>query len=235
MKKMIFIAVACACVATPALADIITYDMSNASLDYTVSTQRLLVQDTSVSLLSLELDAPGGIARDDALIFNMVANFDLAVDLTMTQLGPNIWSGTGALTFTDLATGSNAVEAAITTTSIVATGNSLEIRGALSPLAGTSILVNRGDPWTFAGSFGSGGANADGVPGQITVSNPGSYDGGDILTLKFGYDGTVDQFFLNPQDLTGGEVKGAIVPVPAAVLLGFLGLGAAGLKLRRFA
>ncbi len=42
---------------------------------------------------------------------------------------------------------------------------------------------------------------------------------------------------LNPYDSTGKQYQSQLylVPVPGAVLLGFLGLGAAGLKLRRFA
>jgi hypothetical protein len=233
MKKMTLIAVVCACVATPALANL-TYDMGSASLRFTESTGQLLVRETNLSQLALEFDTPGGVALDNAAITGG-ANFNLAVDLTLTQLAANLWTAAGTLTFTDTATGTNAIAASIASTSIVATGTSLEIRGALGPLTGTSILVNRGDPWVFAGNADDGSpANADGVANQITVLAPASYDAGDILTLKFGYQGTVDGFFGQNEVLSGGEVKGAIVPVPAAILLGFLGLGAAGLKLRRY-
>ncbi len=230
--RLLMVSVAVLCLgAVPVTADLI-YDMGNATLDFTQSTSNLLVRESGLSQLYVELDDPAGAALDNVAIIGG-ANFDLAVDLTMVQLGVNTWSASGTLAFTDIATGTNAVEAMITGASVTSTGTSLEIRGALQ---GEPVLVNRGDPWVFVGNADGGGADQDSTSSQITVLNPESYDGGTILTLKFGMTLPLDEFFGQDRlGLTGGEVKGAIVPVPAAVLLGMLGMGIAGLKLRKHA
>ena len=224
----------CMLVATPAMADMVTYDMGQATLDYTRSSNRLLVQESTLSMLYLELDDPYGVALDNVAVVGG-AYFNLVLDLQMTQLGPNNWLALGTFKFTDTTLATNAVEAGMVSTSIKADGTSLRIEGYLQDMNPPTILVNRGDPWVFAGNADNGGADADGTYGQITVPNSQSYDGGTILTLKFGYTGTVDGFFGADQNVGGGEVKGAIVPVPGAVLLGLLGLSAAGLKLRKYA
>ena len=77
-------------------------------------------------------------------------------------------------------------------------------------------------------------------PSSFTSST--FYIGGDPYTLEilgFGPDaGSILDEFQSPEStdnatLLWGEIN--LVPVPGAVLLGMLGLGAAGLKLRRFA
>jgi hypothetical protein len=221
-------------VTTPVMADLVTYDMGQATLDYMRPFNRLLVQESVLSQLYLELDDPGGNALDNAAIIGGV-NFDLVLDLTLTQLGTNNWSAAGTFRFTDTTLATAAVEAWVQSTSIKADGTSLQIAGSLGYLNPPSILVNRGDPWVFTGNADGGGADADGTANQITVPGSESYDGGTILTLKFGYTGTVDEFFGADQNMTGGEVKGVIVPIPGAVLLGMLGMGVAGLKLRKYA
>lgn len=224
--------------AIPAMADMVTYDMGQATLDYFRPTNRLLVRESALSTLYLELDDPYGVALDNVAVVGGI-NFGLALDLTMIDLpGDNNWSALGTLRFTDTDMSSAAVEAVVVSTSITADGTSLRIEGGLEDLNPPSILVNRGDPWVFTGNADGGGADADDTYGQITVPNPGSYDGGTILTLKFGYAGTLDELFgaIGPDpSMTGGEVKGVVVPVPAAVLLGVLGMGVAGLKLRKYA
>jgi len=238
MRRTILLAIACVFVATPALAGlVVTYDMSAATLNFTVADSKLKVTEGVLSNLTLTYIDDQTFATLDSVAVTGGANFNLLVDLTMTQLGPNNWSAAGTLGFTDLNTANNAVEAAVQSYSVSIAGGYLEIKGYLQNLgANSSILVNRGDPWVFVGNADLGGADADTTANQITVFNPVSYDGGELLTLKFGVGGTLDNFFSADRlNLTGGEVKGQVVPVPAAVLLGFLGLGAAGIKLRRFA
>lgn len=233
MRRLILIVLLSVFVTAPAMADMVTYDMGQAGLNYTSATKQLVVQESSLSMLYLELDDQFGVAKDDVAIVGGT-NFDLLLNLTLTQLGTNNWSATGTLKFTDISTSNYAVEATVTSTSITADGTSLQIAGYLEDLTPPTIMVNRGDPWVFVGNSDSGGTDGDGTASQITVINPDSYDGGTILTLKFGVSQTLDEIFGQDQNLTGGEVKGAIVPVPGAVLLGILGLGAAGVKLRKF-
>ena len=100
------------------------------------------------------------------------------------------------------------------------------------------------------------------VNGHVFVSDMTSnhiamwdYDGTDWVEAKvFDYDeifggtakyvegmgfGALDHFWAGSgshiYELGGGSIQNYIVPVPGAVLLGLLGLGAAGMKLRRFA
>jgi hypothetical protein len=252
MSKKIFflihisIVVSCLC-AGPAKADMaaVTYDMGSATLDYSRSARRLLVQESSTSQLYLELDDPAGNALDNVIVSNLLSNFlglgnafNLTLDLEMTPLGADNWSASGTFGFTDTDKSDYAVEADVQSTRITADGMLLKIEGCLQPLNPPTILVNRGDPWVFVGNAEDPGANPSGTANQITVLGPDAYRQGTIWTLKFGYTGTLDQFF-GPDGsdpfLTGGEVKGSIVPVPGAVLLGILGLGVAGVKLRKYA
>ena len=140
--------------APPALADLVlSYDIPDALLDYTVSNKRLLVQESSDSDLILKLvDNESYVTLDNARV-DGGDNFNLMVDLTMTQLGINNWSAAGTLKFTDTATGTNAVEAVVQSYSVSIAGGYLEIKGYLGDLNPSAILVNRGDPWVFAGNF----------------------------------------------------------------------------------
>jgi hypothetical protein len=109
----------------------------------------------------------------------------------------------------------------------------------------------------ISGNWANFGGNAMflGVLGNVTyVPANNTFDGhdGDAVSLVFGgagqpWSGWVTEltvqgaWFVSGQAygttplVQGGSVDAGVVPVPAAVLLGLLGLGAAGLKLRRFA
>jgi len=249
MKKAICILVLSAFVATPAIADLaLTYHVNKAELSYTATTKKLQVRETYRSILEVRQEDTLTFAVHDNAEVNGYfwdgsanqANFDLLLDLQLVQLGPNNWSATsGSLKFTDTNRASNAVEAAVDVYEIVVDSDELRIRGHMTNLGtNTKILVNRGDPWKFVGNDETGDAgDADGTANQVTMYGPENYDIGEVLTVKFGVGVDLDTLFggVDNQTLLGGEVKGQVVPVPAAVLLGFLGLGAAGLKLRKFA
>jgi len=243
MKKAIGILILSAFMAVPAVADLVVpYDMTEAVLNFNELSKRLMVTESAGSnlLVTLEDDEVVGPAKDSAKVIGG-ENFDLVVDLTMKdEFGANNWSATGTLKFTDIVTSSYAVEADFQSTLVeIDKGGYLIIQGTLSDMApNSSILVNRGDPWVYKGNGESSFAgDADGIDKQLTVYNPESYDGGTLITIKFGASGyTLDELFEDDIENWGpGEVKGQVVPLPAAALLGFLGLGAAGLKLRKFA
>ena len=75
--------------------------------------------------------------------------------------------------------------------------------------------------------------NFDGHSGAIDFAVAGSPPPwvGTILQIT----ATAPWFTVGDFDVTGGSLDATIVPVPGAVLLGILGLSAAGIKLRRFA
>ena len=246
MKKRRLLVVICfafLCLsAAPAMADLVLqYDMNKALLDFTVGDKKLVVTESASSVMDVAKTDNGTFSTLDTARVIGGANFDLLLDLTLTQLGANNWSASGSLQFSDTDTSDYAVEATVQSYLIQISGGSLEIKGYLGDLGtNKSILVNRGDPWEFVGNSAppflpSTPAGSDGTADQVTMFNPESYDGGQAWTIKFGVSGTLDNFFSEDRDLSDGEVKGQVVPVPAAVLLGILGLGVVGLKLRKYA
>lgn len=236
MKKFAVISLVLLAVAPAAMADInVIYDMNKAAFNYVSGSQALTVTETVDSIFDVaKVDTVSLATLDTARLFNN--SFDLALNLNLVDLaGANNWGGTGTLKFTDINTGTNAVEAFVNLTDVQIVSGNLEIHGLMSDLgANTSLLVNRGDPWVFVGN--SGAAGQDAVAGQITVANVATFDNGTLLTLRFGVGNiTLDSLFGMDRTFTDGEVKGSVVPAPAAVLLGTMGLGLVGWVKRRFA
>ena len=236
MKRILLVAVVCACTITPVFADLhLTFDSGAAALTYTELTKELLVTETDGSIFQVRKeDTVAGTIVDNTQLVGTDYSLALSLDL-VDLLGPDNWSGTGKLTFTD--TGSaDVVEAAVTTTSITMPSGILMIQANLSDWGANDSILIGSDPWVFNGQSEIAGEGTEGNVNQITMYNPGNYDWGDVLTLKFSAPASsLDGLFSEDRVLGAGEVKGQVVPVPAAVLLGFLGLGAAGLKLRKFA
>jgi hypothetical protein len=222
---------------------VINFDLQQAQLSYTFNPNTLTATTISTSTLSLTLDDPMGNMIDRARMVGSSMPFNFAMTLNLTRLGPENWSATGSLTWSDINTGSNAVGAAFKSTNIVIKNgakSTLNIDGLLSPLSGNTILVNRGNPWTFLGDATQTTAdyNADGTLGQITLpDNPQAYNIGDLFVIKtnVGTSSLDDLFGSTWTQAKEGEVKGAIVPAPAAVALGLMGLCMVGVWMRRYA
>jgi hypothetical protein len=162
----------------------------------------------------------------------------LAMHLDFAGSGQN-WTATGDLLIRDY-DGSDRVKAEFVSSSVSVQGGNLDIAGSLKTVAGaTSVLVPGSDPWTFKGEGGSGGA--DTVVDTITVpSNVDQYLGGTVVVMHYalpvGIGSLEDVFSLaTGTDVLRGDLDVTITPVPAAVLLGMLGMSVAGFKLRRFA
>lgn len=218
---------------------IVTWEMVSARLKYTEGTKKLDVTETLDSDMRVRKeDGVGGVL--DTAKLTGGGSFDFLTALTLVDLaGANNWSASGLLNFTDSDTGSNAVKATFTSTSIKNVDGDLEIRGILSVVSGsTPLLVNRGDPWKFVGtSTIIGEPDEDGNAGEFTVGNRASYLNGTLLTLKIGIGkGTaLDTLFGADFDLFGGESKGKIIPAPGALLLGMMGVGLVSRLRRRLA
>jgi hypothetical protein len=237
-KILLFLCFALYFGVTPAMADLVLqYDMNKALLDFTQATNKLIVKEDTPSILDVAVVDDVTFSTLDTARLNGGANFNLLLDLTMVdEPGDNNWSASGSLKFSDTDTSDYAVEATVQSYLVQISSGVLEIKANLGDLGtNTSILVNRGDPWVFAGSAEGMAAGSDGTQDQVTMYNPEAYDGGQAWTIKFGVSGTLDNFFSGDRDLSDGEVKGQVVPVPAAVMLGILGLAVAGWKLRKYA
>jgi len=109
-------------------------------------------------------------------------------------------------------------------------------------MSGNPSILMGSDPWVFTGDMHDGGpGNADGNLLTITVNEPGNHDTGGLVALHYPVYGS----FSSLQDLfaslgqgsvlDNGSVHAQVVPIPAAVLLGMLGLGVTGMKLRKYA
>jgi hypothetical protein len=232
---------------------VINFDLQEAQLTYSASvdpltgvkTGTLIATETAYSPFAVWLNKSGATI-DRAKVTESDNNmpFDFNLTLSLQQLGTEQWLATGSLKFTDTSGSGNAVEAKFVSTDIIiysGASYTLNIIGGLSPLSGPSILTGyHGDPWTFMGDplKTNPAQDADGVLGQITLpDNRLAYTGGDLFVIKTDVSYALKDLVFG-STWTGeqtGEVKGTVVPAPAAVVLGLFGLGVVGWYMRRFA
>lgn len=250
--KVLITAFAILCLSVlPARAAMLSIDIDDTNLSYDLTGNVLGEKVGIVSLTELsDLDAKIGIPSiDDTSVYNATGTptFDAQLDLYFSGSAEN-WSATGDLWVEDaLTAGNRIIEADFVSTSIFMLtpppGQEYElvIQGYLLTQTGNeAILVgaSSGSDWVYSGevdSFGGSGGS-DTVDNQISISDWEYYDNGDLLVLHFNVPTTSLATFFSA-DGTGldGEMKLTVVPAPVAVVLGFLGIGLAGLKLRKFA
>jgi hypothetical protein len=89
--------------------------------------------------------------------------------------------------------------------------------------------------WTTDDGFFNGNDGSDDASMPLDFASGPPWNG-TIIELTTGH----TSWFLNPWGdplvaKVGGGIQGVVVPVPAAVLLGILGLGAVSIKLRKYA
>jgi hypothetical protein len=114
-------------------------------------------------------------------------------------------------------------------------GLSMEENQIKGPFAWPLSTPTTSSPWDFkftmypGGGGGGGGAYLDVAGAPEYGTQPYAYTG------NYGQCYLIAQIWSNTSNATFSftDAKAAVVPVPAAVLLGMLGLGVAGLKLRK--
>jgi hypothetical protein len=216
MKTKILILVFAVCAfATPSRADLFTFTYS--ALDSSYSTV------TDIFSADLGTASTGTVSRIKAPI--AVTTFDTAwggpedFDLTMniTNIGGTFTTadGDGTLTLTDV--DSDTISANISG-SWGPVGAGLRFDGVTTDVTYTP---SAGGETTFDGDFGS-------VSMEFGELPPWS---GSVITLT----GSALTFENSWTNVPGAGVTGTVVPVPAAVLLGAIGLSVASIKLRKFA
>lgn len=241
--------------AAPAMADLaLLFDIDGTEMTYSSGTATISLQ-SGATLMTKLMD--GIVTNDTANIDNGDGDSDtflLTATLNFTnEPGVDDWSASGSIQIMDLS-GINVIDAYFQSSDIPFTFSSddvyltpgptpgtafLNIDGYLSPNTAPAILV---DPtpasnWTFQGEA-SASNGSDGVPDQITVQNWQQWDAGTVISFHYViFQNSLDTLFAS--DFTGvnGDIDLTITstPVPAAVLLGIIGLGIAGLKLRKYA
>jgi hypothetical protein len=235
--------------AVPAAADAdlqIAFDLFEATMSYTPSAGGGTATITETADSRLDLTLRQGFTKTDSARISGGDDFNFNLTLNLSDLpGANNWSATGTLNFTDV-NASDVVVATFTSTDVftseVSTGAryNLTIKGYIqgNPV-GDSILAG-GSPWVFTGESnvpGAGNQDGDANNKTITVNNPDSWGNGTLITFMFDIPAVdLDSLFNNWSDpLYGGQIQGSVIPVPAALLLGLVGLGSLGVLMRRYA
>jgi len=225
--KLLILSIAVLCMsAMPAKADLFSFTY-NALESWYDSTTKVFTSDevagsSSASVTNLQ---GGGTA-----LFDTTWGTD---DYTLTMLISNIGGGgktadgVGSLLLTDV--DGDTIYADLTGTwAPPSIGAALKFSGVLSNVAYTGI--GGGDNTKFDGDLGTA---------SMTFTELGPWNGTIVHLVLTGLDFNSSWGDGTPGDGAGGVQDGGmtavVVPVPAAVLLGILGLSAAGIKLRKFA
>jgi hypothetical protein len=212
MKLLIFTIAVCM-IAAPAKADLFGFHLGNLAVQYdgaVTLTTTSLAGLTSGSLYRNLV--PAGTAQFSAPLWGTGAE-SLLINMTLSNILATTADATGTITFVDV--------------------------------DGTTISGNLAGSW-------SGAAGLPIFSGQLTnvTSIP-------VTDTFDGHTGSVNMQFADPQPWVGaivqlvattqwftpgipltaigGSLDVSVVPVPGAILLGILGMGAAGLKLRKYA
>ena len=263
LKRTVFIVTLAAFAAvltmavTPALAELqvkfsadslhLTYDSTTRKLD--INSQNNAWYESAVGAWLYDTIADD-VIDETILKDGDVTDTSFVLDLDVTQDLAGVWHADGPWSLKDK-TGVVVAKAMFNSTLVQTVPEFTKdpafiAQGILSPWeTNTSILLGA-DPWKFQGTVNApppAGNGSDGEEATITVGNSGSYSGGTMITTHFLLGSYVDtDTFLTTDhtdaggdSLNGGWASGTVVPVPAAVVLGFIGLGLVGWRMRKYA
>ncbi|MCU0913201.1 MAG: hypothetical protein MUC88_01400 [Planctomycetes bacterium] len=245
VRWLILSLVACCGTAAPALAHLaVVVDASQTKMTIQNKASAYNLEGL-VEALNVNSDLTVQIQDTDthaALDGVKLDNYDM--DLLFHYVGSgNNYTANGTFELEDNS-GSSKMKANFTSTSVSLTtlGGQLQLMmdGVLSTFSGDSILLG-GAPWVFTGDSNFSGADADGNAQTVTIDDPSDHDVGGLVAIHYpvyGKYSTLEQLFTalaNGSTLGNGSVHAQVVPVPAALLLGVLGVGVTGLKLRKYA
>ena len=237
---------------TPAKAEIhVKFSADSLHLEYNLATRALDItsQYTVEYKSTMQAFLYDTIADNnpDWTILNDASSVDattFVIDLQVNNLN-GIWHADGVWTMKDkngLAASATFTSTNVETIPDFGVNPAFIVQGLLTPNVGESILVG-GDPWTYEGDINKGviGDGLDGTTATITRNDSGPYGSGTMVTTHFLLGAYVDtDTFLTTNHtgtgaLDGGWASGTIIPVPAAVVLGFIGLGMVGVRMRKHA
>ena len=214
MKTKLFVlAIAVFMIATPAKADLFGFHLGNLSVVYDggVSVQTTSIAGLTSGSLYRNL-TPAGTAQFSAPLWG-TGSESLLISMTLSNLTTSSADAVGTMTFVDVDGSTIAASLA---------GQWTGVTGLPTFIGKLTNVTHTPTTDTFDGHSGS-------VNMQFNDPQPWL---GSIVQLV-----ATTSWFTPQVPLTavGGSIDVSVVPVPGAVLLGILGLGAAGLKLRKYA
>jgi hypothetical protein len=225
--RLLVLGLAVCLVATPAMADLFTITYGPLETWFNSGTNVFTsdeVADTVGTVSNLPVGGSGTVTT-----WGATADYTLSMLISNIGSGGKTADGVGSLLLTD--TDSDTISANLKRHWIpsASDSSSLEFHGGLSNVLFTG--VGGGDNTAFNGDAGSSAS--------MVFAPPMPWQGSVIHLILTGLNFSTSWGDGTPNDGVGGRKDGGltanVTPVPAAVLLGFLGLGAAGLKLRKFA
>jgi hypothetical protein len=213
-SKLIIIAVAVCIVATPAKASMFDFHFESLSSTwYGIDTFTMSVNPTLTSGSVTRLQTPQSVANFLDGQWGLGGDFSLY--MTLTNITGTSALGSGSFAIWD-------------TTGDTISG---DLSGSWSRVGGSNVFSGALTGVSFANNSSDG--YFDGHLGSASMSFPQPIPWhGSIIQLST----TSNWFNLGDVFTTdSGSIDASVVPLPAAVVLGVLGLGVAGLKLRKFA
>jgi len=226
LKRKIFLLVICfvaLCLsAAPASADLFDFSVSQLNTVFD-GLSAFSASKTSLSIGSVTGKAPPAVGNQAYFMWPFGDSGDFSLSMVISNIvstsGSETADGTGSFIFADASSVADTITGTITGT-WERDGSSNTFHGVL----GNVLFTDYG---TADGAFDGGATLAGSVPMGFSAP-PWT---GSVVQLT----AAANWFGGGEFDVTGGSVDAIIVPVPAAVLLGVLGLGAVGLKLRKYA
>ncbi len=210
--RLLIIALAICMLTTPAMADLFGFTVSNLSTTYDNTTN----QFTSEVWANTTADLYRNISPVSTAEFSgpWTGSEDFSLQMTLTNITALTAVATGSFSFFD--TDGDLVSGNISGTWANISGFPF-FSGTLSNVLYTSVVNT-----TFDGHSGSA---------SMVFNAPQPWSGAIFQLTSQG-----SWFSLGPhEDVKGGSIDASVVPVPAAFILGILGLSIAGIKLRKYA